>query len=374
MPFLPRCLLLVVLCVLAIPFAPGVRAGLARDVFVSPLGSGDLSGNSARDSLPAVKVNTAIRKAGGPITVIYNAGSYRMRESIKILGDGEVNNAPVSVRASDGAQFRGASFPMFVLRRGGVTISGFKATGFKTFLDIADGYAVGDVRLSRLDLSDMDVGIGVVNKGGASRNWVIDNVRITKFRSSGIRVSGPGVSGITISNATIDGAGVSAANADCYRGGIQIYNRANNITISGSRISNTVSYCGKYHQGDGIEADDSDGAPYDIRLSNLVLSNNRDGNLDLKARNVTMANIRSQKGAETRFAFRLWHFPYRCNGCTTDGGAVADLFIQEASVSFTGSSFAGRDPTVHCGEEETKPLRPLIKRDGNGVSATCVKK
>lgn len=373
MPIVSRSLLLAVLCMVVVTSAVGVRAGSAKSVFVSPSGSGDLSGNSTQNSLPVSKVNSAIRKASGPLSIVYGSGSYRMRESIKILGDGPVS-APITITAAEGARFQGSSIPMFVLRRGEVSIAGFNAMGFKTFIDIADGSSVGGVKLSRLDLSDMDVGISVVNKAGISRNWVIDNVRISKYRAAGIRVSGSAVSGISISNAIIDGAGVSPAKAHCYRGGIQIYNKANNISISSSRISNTFSYCGKYHQGDGIEADDEDGAPYDIRLSNLVLSNNRDGNLDLKAKNVSMANIRSQKGPETRFAFRLWHYDYRCNGCSSDGGDGGDLFIQEASASFTNSSFAGRAPAIHCGEQETKPLGASVRQDATGVSATCVMK
>jgi hypothetical protein len=334
------------------------------------------TGETPDEPYAASRLNSEIRHAETDTEFVFLPGTYRIAETVKIIP--EHGHKLVFTGAGAGVKIgsngRGPKdFPLFLVGRGELQFRNFEVTGFEAFIRVLDERVVRNVVIEKIAISVVRDGIVVQGDEGLSTaNWLISEVRISDYERAGIRLAGAGVAGIAIDSVEIDGTTSVVTDLDCYRGGIQIYAAAHDISVRNSFIGNNVSTCGKYHQGDGIEVSDDDGTPYGLTFQNLRLSGNRDGNLDLKAKRVTISNIRAERQGVSRFAFRFWNYPYVCRKCASDGGEDGDVFIQGADVTFAGAAFPQSEPRIKCGAEKDVVIGGSVQIDGRKGTLTCV--
>ncbi len=163
------------------------------------------------------------------------------------------------------------------------------------------------------------------------KNWLISDLKVTNYYRSAVRIAGAGTKRIILSNFSLDGG---KSKGYCWKGGIQIYERASHINIFDGRIVNNIGSCGSnYPQGDGIEIDDKDGAPHDISIVNVIVGDSRDGNFDLKGSNIFMKDVISASSGFTKAGFRLWNYDYVCKSCSLEGEFQVPVELNRARLN-----------------------------------------
>lgn len=343
--------------------------GLPRIIYVSPIGLTNSPGLSVERPTSLQRASIIIRKQRTDIVIKLLSGTYSLKEPLKLLP--VASNAELAVEGEGLVRFEAAgtrTFPAFEIGRSKVRISNLSASGFSSFVDTMEERQISNLAIERVDLSDMAIAINLTTKnGGAVVGAQIVQAKISRFTRAAVRLSGTTVSNILIANTHIDGSGIDMSEADCYRGGIQIYRGASNIRIEEASILNTASFCGKYHQGDGIEVSDEEAAPFGIRIANSTLAGNRDGNLDLKARDVLVERTMSRPGPGTRFSYRFWNFDYTCRNCAIESGSR--IFMSNARVKFIEGIPRNFDGFVCAQGVQELLLKP--SKSNSGMDVQC---
>lgn len=163
------------------------------------------------------------------------------------------------------------------------------------------------------------------------KNWTISDLKVTNYYRSAVRIAGVGTQRIVLSNFSFNGG---ESEGYCWKGGIQVYEKASHIDIFNGHILNNIGGCGEgYPQGDGIEIDDKDGAPHNIYIENVVVKDSRDGNFDLKGREIYLKNVTSSSSGFTKVGYKLWNYDYICENCSLDGKFQLPIELNKASLT-----------------------------------------
>jgi hypothetical protein len=346
---------------------------------VSPAGAGDNSGRDVANPMRFDDAVPVIEAGDGAIKVVLQRGDYRMRrkEGIRLAARRGPAQPLMIQGAGPSTRFIGEhqigderARPLFLLSRGDVTLSGFSVIGFGKFLEVSDKADARNVRISGIDVERVQDGIMLDRRRRfIARDWIIEDVSIRAYKRVGIRLSGEGTSRFTLRRVQLDGAGAEGHD-DCHKGGVQLFESVSDIAIDGMRVANNVGCPAKYQQGDGVEADNKDGAPRRITLRNIEAIGNRDGNFDLKASDMVMENLTSRGEDVTRFGFRFWHYAYDCVRCV-NAGSKADLSLRNATVTFTEPRFEGAEPMWRCSDQEGRTEEILrVVRKGRPMAVT----
>ncbi len=180
-------------------------------------------------------------------------------------------------------------------------------------------------------------------------NININNLDALGYYKAGIRINGSLTSGVTVTNTMLDG---SAASKDiersCHIAGISISGGVKDTTIENIKISNNiggVENCGNYQQGDGIIINSE---VENVIISNAVISNSRDADLDLKGKNITLRNISSSAGKETRYNFKLWGNDFICENCYVNSASSYVIQAIDAGVKLIDSTLKLNEESQLC--------------------------
>jgi hypothetical protein len=343
--------------------------------YVSPKGDGLQSGASFTHAMPMREAIVLMRQAGTRILRLRLApGEYDFSEDggLKLFPMGG-RQGPLIIEGSGPETVfvggyrpggkRGA--PLFTLGRSRVAFKNLAARNFGAFIDLPSGRTIDDIEVSGVSISEMFDGI-VLDRGEnvTARDWLIEDVTISGYHRVGIRLAGDDTSGFRIRRATIDGRSAGRKN-HCFKGGIQLLAGVRNVTIEDVTVRDNVGCEQSYQQGDGIEADDKQGAPDNIVLRNVTAEANRDGNFDLKATNMVLENLVSRNGGVSRFGFRFWNYDYLCRNCVGDGAQRGDVGVVSAVATFMVPAGASARLSRHCSERtDGKPEGLIVMAEG----------
>jgi hypothetical protein len=315
-----------------------------------------------------------LSKRGSPIRVILAPGLYDVsgRNPIELSGDTRYpltieGAGKASVISGDYAPSSERGRALFVLKRDKVQLRDFAVRNVGAFLVVGKKAHARDVRIAGIDIQDVHDGIVIDRKIDAiAEDWLIENVRIAAHVRVGIRLSGAATSRITIRNTQIDGASQHRVN-NCFKGGIQLFERVHDVRIEDVMVANNVG-CeeNEYQQGDGIEADDKQGAPRRITLRRVRAIGNRDGNFDLKAEDMTLEDLVSEQDGATRHGFRFWKYRYTCTRCSHKGGGSP---LQSLNAEIVLSEFMPGEERlrVRCNDSSKRSPTRIVERRSGGA-------
>lgn len=180
-------------------------------------------------------------------------------------------------------------------------------------------------------------------------NININNLNALGYYKAGIRINGTLTSGVTVTNTTLDG---SAASKDiersCHIAGISISGTVKDTILDNIAVSNNIGgieNCGSYQQGDGIIINSE---VENVIISNTVISNSRDADLDLKGKNIILKNITSSAGKETRYNFKLWGNDFNCDNCYINAASSSAIQAIDAKVTLIDSTLKLNEESKLC--------------------------
>lgn len=298
-----------------------------RDVYVSPEGAGAHDGRGPTDAMTLQQGLQLAERGSNAIRLVLASGMYDVSALGSVHRQTQAD-APLTIEGAGpatvlvGGYGPGASrdVSLFLLTRGNVTFRNFVVRNVARFIAVPNGGTPEGVVVSHVSIRDVYDGI-VIDRGKRHvvRDWRIEDLDLSGYVRVGIRLAGPRTQRIAIRGAVIDGGGARAAN-DCYKAGIQLYEAVSDVTIEDVNVSNNVG-CAEapYQQGDGIEADDKQGAPQRITLRRVVSTGNRDGAFDLKAKDMTLEDLAADSAGVSRSGFRFWSYSYTCVRCRVAG-------------------------------------------------------
>lgn len=302
--------------------------------------------------------------------VVFKPGLYELKEKVEIKG-----NRSLHLFAEKGARFIGDfDFSVadryssgFVLFRGNIEFVGFvfEKVGYCFYVDRKSN--VSNVIIKSLTAKDVHSCIVIDrNIEGYVQKWEIVDVNIKGYYRVAIRLSGMNTSLIFINDVDINGRHGYVSN-HCFKGGIQIYRGAHDIFVTNTHIENNIGNCGmSYQQGDGIEADNKGGSPYNLSFINITVENSRDANFDLKAKDVRLENIVSISGDLSRYGFKLWSYDsYNCIDCKIKGFFKYNLTLLSASAIFTNFDIKNKESELLKCEITIKGKSPVLKLTEN---------
>lgn len=352
-----------------------------RLVYADPAGTGDRSGASPSNALGPSEMVERMASGSSGLRLHLAPGTYSLGGArIKLSGRGggpfvlEGEGPDKTILEGDyehGVEKAGA---LFTILRSDVVMRNLTVQEVGTLFNVPTNSTVDDVAISNVTLRTVRDGI-VIDRGKSlhAKGWTIDDVRILDFARVGIRLSGPDTTAIRITNAVIDGKG-DPADADCYKSGIQLFEQVNDVVIDHVRVANVVacSKKDKYQQGDGIEADDKQGAPDRITITNVVSEGNRDGNFDLKATNVTLSDLTSRNAGVSRYGYRFWSHPFTCTRCSMDGGEWADVGVTNSIATLVDPVMSAPQWKRRCSEHKApKEEGVVIISKGQRTDQPC---
>lgn len=360
-------------------------AAQAAEVFASPSGSGGRSGRSAADSVPLEDALRLAATAARPLRIVMAAGSY------DLSGMGTVQlregSGPLVIEgAGDATRLVGDHRPgsrggaaVFTLARSNVTFRNFSVSRVLRLIDVPNGATAGQITISHVAIADVRDGIVIDrDKQLVARGWRIEDVRIDRHERVGIRLAGTRTGQIAIRRTKIDGGGASAP-SDCFKGGIQLLQGVSDVTIENVEVRGNIG-CEKahYQQGDGIEIDDRQAAPQRITLRKVVSAGNRDGNFDLKARDVVLEDVVARMEGLSRYGFRMWNYDYSCVNCRVEGQAREEpgsggIQLVNARLRLRNGGAGDVASLIRCGDREKRPSSVYtIETAGRPpLTATC---
>jgi hypothetical protein len=355
------------------------RQPVLQKLHVSPAGSGDRSGRDPANARPFADAVETMEAGEKALHVLLAPGDYRMerKEVIRLAARRGTGDPLVLQGAGASSRFIGnyalgdrRAHPLFMLGRADVTLQGFAVERFGKFIEVPNGADARNITIRDVSVSQVQDGILLDRRRRfVARNWLIEDVSIRAYERVGIRLSGEGASGFMLRRIALDGAGTEGHD-DCFKAGVQLFQKVSNVTIDGMSVANNVACPAHYQQGDGIDADDKDGAPRGITLRHVEAVGNRDGNFDLKAENVVMENLVSRGVGVTRYGYRFWNYAYQCVNCSTVG-AQADVSMRNATVTFVEPAFAQPEPRWRCSDAEGRGREILrVVRSGRPVAET----
>jgi len=346
--------------------SPQVLAAV-RDVYVSPEGAGTRDGHATTDAMTLAQGLQLAAGGSNAIRLLLAAGIY----DVSALGSVQLRtqaDAPLTIEGAGpttvlvGGYAPGASrdISLFLLSRGNVTFRNFEVRNVARFIAVPNGGAPEGVVVSHVSIRDVYDGI-VIDRGKQhlAQDWRIEDLDISGYVRVGIRLAGRNTQRIAISRAVIDGGGMGAA-SDCYKGGIQLYEAVSDVTIEDVDVRNNVGCAeASYQQGDGIEADDKQGAPRRITLRRVVSTGSRDGAFDLKAKDMALEDLVADSAGVSRSGFRFWSYPYTCVRCRV-AGEKSDFQLNNAKLLLRDPPQA--DVLTHIRCNDRKEFAPSAYR------------
>lgn len=273
-------------------------------------------------------------------TYLFAEGIYQIAEPIYIKGEDKVVLVAnkYSVFKGDYQGEGGSLSDGFVLTRGNIELYNFSFQNMSYCLRVNKNTVVNDVVIDNLSANNVHSCIVIDRYNNLVANdWDIKNTTIENYYRVALRIAGTNTSNINVDNFYFDGLRENNLESYCYKGGVQIYESAHDLTFTSGVIKNNVGGCGdKYPQGDGIEIDNVQGMPFNINLNNITISNSRDGNVDIKADNVYMSNVTSVSSGNTTYAYKLWSYDnYVCDKCQASGEFFSLINLHSAEATFT---------------------------------------
>jgi hypothetical protein len=352
-----------------------------RLVYADPGGKGDRSGGSPANALGPAEMVERMASGSSGLRLHLAPGTYSLGGArIKLSGRGagpfvlEGEGPDKTIIEGDydhGVEKAGA---LFTVLRSDVILRNLTVQKVGTLFNVPTNSTVDNVKISNVVIRTVHDGI-VIDRGKSlhAKDWSIDTVRIEDFARVGIRLAGPDTTAIRITNSVIDGKG-DPADADCYKSGIQLLESVNDVVIDHVRVANTIacSRKDKYQQGDGIEADDKQGPPDRITITNVVSEGNRDGNFDLKATNVTLSDLTSRSAGVSRYGYRFWSHPFTCTRCSMDGGEWADVGVTNSIATLVDPVMSAPEWKRRCSEHKPpKEEGVVIVSKGQRTEQPC---
>lgn len=333
-----------------------------RDVYVSPEGAGMRNGHGPMDAMTLQQGLELTKGGSNAIRLILAAGTY----DVAALGSVHLQtqaDAPLVIEGAGpatllvGGYGPGASrdTSLFLLWRGNVTFRNFLVRNVARFIAVPNGGTPEGVVVSHISIRDVYDGI-VVDRGKhhVVRDWRIEDLDLSRYVRVGIRLAGPRTQRVAIRGAVIDGGGVRASN-DCYKAGIQLYEAVSDVTIEDVNVRNNIGCTeASYQQGDGIEADDKQGAPRRITLRHVVSTGNRDGAFDLKAMDMALEDLVADSAGVSRSGFRLWSYPYTCLRCRV-AGEKSDFQLNNTKLLLRDPPQADALTHIRCNDRKDRP-------------------
>jgi len=348
-------------------------------VYVSPEGAGARNGSMPEDAATLQQGFQLAARASRAIHLVLAAGTY----DVSTLGSIPLQRqaaaplviegaGPATVLVGDYGPGASRDVSLFLLWRGYVTFRNFMLRNVARFIAVPNGGTPEGVVVSHVWLRDVYDGI-VIDRGKQHtvRDWRIEDVSISGYVRVGIRVAGPRTQRIAISRTNIDGGGERGLN-DCYKGGIQLLESVSDVLIENVNVGNNIG-CkeASYQQGDGIEADDKQGAPQRIVLRHVVSTGNRDGDFDLKAKDMILEDLVADSAGISRSGFRFWIYPYTCVRCQVAGA--------KAKFELINTKLLLRDPPqtdvlahIRCNDRKEHPLSAYKIETGGRASSEIV--
>lgn len=339
--------------VLSLPFT-AMEQGITT-YFVAPQGSGDMSGKDEQNALRLHRLEPFIRDLKISARIVLLPGQYDLTSTLDLVSDEP--NQLVVLEGRPGAVIHGNFNPQtesglesgLRLLSGNVIVRNlhFKQTAF--CIKAYKNATVEQVLIENIMADNTHTCISVDRdvRRPVTR-WIIRNLTINGYFRSGIRLAGSLSEQFLVENTEIDGAR-QQSRSDCHKGGIQLLAGVRNVHVRNTVIKNNIGECGEgYQQGDGIEADHTNGIPTGIRLENLVVGNSGDADLDLKAMDVSMFRVAALGGPETGYAFKLWHYDYQCDQCYATGPHAAFIQLAQARLTMISPVLTNDQPVHVC--------------------------
>lgn len=352
--------------VLLLASATAVRAELtlplddmaksARLYYMSPTGLGNKDGSSEDNAFAWPQLASIASDFAVASRIVLLPGVYDLTSTIDLRSP--TADTVLVLEGRDGALIKG-NFDFATntgtgsglrLRTGNLILRGlsFQNTGFCVKSEKAS--VVNQVLIENLTAKNVHTCI-LVDRDSTQpvTRWIVRDSRIQGYYRAAIRLAGAQSSDFLLDKLQIDGAH-DQAKSDCFKSGIQLYAGVNQVHIRDSSVSNNIGSCGEaYQQGDGIEADHKEGTPDQILLENIEVANSGDADLDLKADHVTLTKVVTHGGPLTRYAFKVWTYDnYQCDQCYAYGLNKAYINLNQATMRFTGSTFANDKPVHIC--------------------------
>ncbi len=350
-----------------------------QTLIVSPSGMGDRSGSDRTNAMPFVDALPIMAAGERELRVTLLAGEYAVPGKFVIrLAARRGSGAPLLLEGEGPAtRFTGEyrfgdepARPLFMLGRSNVTLANFAVRNVGKFVEVPNGADTRNIQLRDIQVQNVHDGIMLDRRRRfVAQDWRIEDVSIIAYERTGIRLSGKGTSRFSLKRIRLDGSGTEGHD-NCHKGGLQLFEHVSDVVVDGMTVTNNVGCPAHYQQGDGIEADNKQGAPRRITLRNIEATGNRDGNFDLKAIDVKMENLTSRGQGVSRFGFRMWNYTYTCIRCS-NAGSEFDTSIRNADVSFIDAQFENPEPRWRCSEEQGRKREVLrLVRSGQTTAET----
>jgi len=324
--------------------------------FVSPESRGTADGSSESNALPFAKLHDLIYDVKTSTKVILLPGVYNLPEALALRAPSA--NDVLVLEGRDNAVIRGNfNFNTLTgtdsglrLQSDNIIVRGLDFENVGYCIKANRSSAVNQVLIENIEARRVHSCI-LVDRGSLQdvSHWIVRNSRIDGYFRVGVRLAGSKTHDIVLDNVQIDGAHDQVKN-DCFKSGIQLLDSVSNVDILNTTIANNIGACGdKFQQGDGIEADNTGGAPNNITIDKVRISNSGDAELDLKAENVTMNEVVALGGDLTHYVFKVWNYRnYQCTNCYAYGPHIAYINVVNASISFHTSTFTSGSPVRMC--------------------------
>lgn len=260
-------------------------------------------------------------------TYVLSPGVYRLNEPLQIKSPNVrlIGNGEVFFEGTEDVQG-------LILGHSNIDIENISFRNIRSCVSVKKQSHVSNINIRNIVANNVHDCILIDRSIDSTvKNWTISDLKVTNYYRSAVRIAGVGTQRIILSNFSLDGG---KSKGYCWKGGIQIYERASHINIFDGRIVNNIGSCGSnYPQGDGIEIDDKDGAPHDISIVNVIVGDSRDGNFDLKGSNIFMKDVISASSGFTKAGFRLWNYDYVCKSCSLEGEFQVPVELNRARLN-----------------------------------------
>jgi hypothetical protein len=342
----------------------GSRAGASNVFYISPTGSGTLSGKSIKDAAPAAELPDLVAdaEAGDTIYLLADAGDYVVRKSLRIKSGGEAG-APILIKGinSEGraatARFVGNRAPNWrpgapkgreVFRLGkGANHLAFENIGcanvnncFRITEDVAD------IRIEGVTADNVHYLLDDLATKGARRasihGLVLRDARVDGFAKGVARLQYDS-SGILIEDVYADSRQIDGAN---FAIGIHLLGTVHDVVVRNVTIGNILDTTNRYWNGDGFA---TERGVYNVLFKNTSAFNNSDAGYDLKSRSTKLVGTLAEGNTRN---YRFWAddtLAENLSGTNPEyhGGSntVANVWIQSgASVVIRKPTFIHEDP------------------------------
>lgn len=324
----------------------------AKTIYFSPSGAGDRSGRNEANALAFSSVQDRLSSLSSSTVFSFVPGVYKLTSGLRLSAP---SGGVLHLRGGEGVVFRGdfnysspdSSSAGLRLRSGNVIVEDIRFENTRHCVLAENNAAIRNVYIKNITAKDVHSCINI-DRGlsGPIENWTIGGLKVDGYYRVGVRLGGPNARGFNLYGLDLNGANSANVNY-CWKGGIQLYEGVSTVRVANARIVNNIGNCSDYQQGDGIEADDTGGAPKDIEIRNTYVGNSGDADLDLKADGVRMYNVFSNGGKGTYYNFKFWNYPnYSCEGCVGVDANWFHIILVNSTAKFQDAQFYSKSSSA----------------------------